>query len=126
MAANTKPPRRAATLADVRRHLETSKNLRETASHPLEASVIEVFRKRSPLDRSTLANGLASPDPWCCVHIEFGPGHPKLATSPAQAYLIVAEDVLGWMHGQGKLVKDEAGWYRLAEGAKALSEGAAP
>lgn len=83
--------------------------------HPLEVAVVEVFRKRSPQDRTTLACGLMSPNPWSATTIKVGPDGPHLGISPNRAYLMVAEDVLGWMHKQGKLVRDGTGWYRLAD-----------
>ncbi len=90
------------------------------APHPLEAAVIEIFKKRSPQDRVTLACGLSSPNPWCSATIKLGPKSPRLGISPNKAYLMVAEDVLGWMHSQGKLARDADGWYRLAGTVVAL------
>jgi hypothetical protein len=40
-----------------------------------------------------------------------------------RAYRVVAEDILSYMHGRGRLVRDELGWYRLNE---ASEEGCRP
>ncbi len=86
---------------------------RSTEPHPLESVARAVFAKRPTLDRTSLAMGLCNPDPFTATFIEPGPDAPKLGISPNRAYLMVAEDVLGVMHGQGKLVRDPWGWYRL-------------
>ena len=86
---------------------------RTDQSHPLEIAVRAVFAKRSPLDRTTLAMGLAG-DPHSAVFIASPKGGPKLGISPNRAYLAVAEDVLGSMLDQGKLARDESEWYHLA------------
>ena len=82
--------------------------------HPLEASVLAIFEKRPVQDRVTLAAGMSDPDPYTTTFIKTGPDAPKLGIAPNKAYLMVAEDVLGWMYAQGKLSKDTLGWYRLA------------
>lgn len=86
---------------------------RLTEPHPLEDAALAVFAKRPTLDRTSLAMGLCNPDPFTATFLEPSSAAPKLGISPNRAYLMVAEDVLGVMHGQGKLVRNPWGWYRL-------------
>ena len=64
---------------------------------------------RHETDHASLAG-----DPHSCLFLETPKNRPKLGISPNRAYLAVAEDVLGYMLGQGRVIRDEAGWYRLA------------
>jgi hypothetical protein len=69
--------------------------------HPLEASVLAIFRDHPAQDAGTLAPAMAG-----CTYF---PGRP----AGMKAYRVVAEDVLGYMLDQGKLFRDEHGWYRV-------------
>lgn len=72
--------------------------------HPLHDVVVRIFEEKPAHDRVTLACALA--------------GTTSLTTKGGgdglNAYRTVAEDVLGYMTGQGHLVTDEMGWHRLA------------
>jgi hypothetical protein len=65
--------------------------------HPLEELVIAAFESSPAHDRLTIAARL-------CGH-----------APPHRAYLKVAEDVLAYMEGQGKLRIDDEGWHRLGD-----------
>jgi hypothetical protein len=80
--------------------------------HPLEPIAREVFKVRPVLDRVILAEGLKG-DPFTSTSLKPNPKGPKLGMSGNRAYLVVAEDVLGYMACQGKIVADSMGWWRL-------------
>lgn len=71
--------------------------------HPLDFVVVHVARQVGVLDISKLACELSG----CAVF------SGKRAASAIRAYSIVAEDVLGYMHSQGRLNLREDGWYEL-------------
>lgn len=75
-----------------------------TTLHPLDSVVRDAFRKSQVQDRVTLATHMKG--------VTFFSG--KGGSRGDKAYLLVAEDVLGCMADQGKLVTDEMGWYQLA------------
>jgi hypothetical protein len=81
--------------------------------HPLESVVLEIFKARQVLDCVILAEGLKG-DPYSATNLRTNPKGPKLGMSGNRAYLVVAEDVLGYMHSQGKVEIDDMGWYHLA------------
>ena len=66
--------------------------------HPLEDVVLRAFAKSDHQDASSLGYFLAGA-------ILRGGGN--------KSYHTVAKDVLGYMEGQGKLRRDEVGWYYL-------------
>jgi hypothetical protein len=66
-------------------------------SHPLEALVLEAFRKRPAHDASSLGYHLAG----------------AIVRGATRAYRKVAEDVLLHMEERGLLYRDELGWWRL-------------
>jgi hypothetical protein len=72
--------------------------------HPLEGLVMAAFESSPAHDRVTIAVRL-------CGH-----------APPHRAYLKVAEDVLGYMKGQGKLRVDDEGWHRLGSVAGANAD----
>jgi hypothetical protein len=80
-----------------------------TKSHPLEDVVRKIFAGEfekygnTDLDLTQIAAGLGASS------------HPKQGRL---AYRTVAEDVLGYMTGQGKLVRDDSTAQRLAEKEK--------
>ncbi len=66
--------------------------------HPLQPLVLSLFTDRQPAhDRVSisllLSDAIMSP------------------ASVRKAYIVVAEDVLRLMHGQGLIEKDDLGWY---------------
>jgi len=79
-----------------------------TTPHPLESVVRDAFRKGPAQDRITLATHMKGVDHFT----------GKDGSRGDKAYLLVAEDVLGCMACQGKLVTDAMGWYRLAPVSK--------
>lgn len=82
--------------------------------HPLEAAALEIFAVRPVLDRVILAEGLKG-NSFSSTHIKPRKGGPKLGMSGDRAYLVVAEDVLGYMESQGKVCRDSMGWFRLSD-----------
>jgi hypothetical protein len=75
-----------------------------TRPHPLHGAVVEIFRRDPHQDVTTLAIALSG-----CTGFSG-----KGAAKGDRAYRVVAEDVLGYMHSQGHLARDEHGWYVLA------------
>jgi hypothetical protein len=67
------------------------------AVHPIEPLVLQAFAERAAHDGASLAYFLAG------AHVR----------GASKAYTTVARDVLGCMHAQGKLTRDECGWFRL-------------
>jgi len=80
----------------------------ENLPHPLESLVLNFFnafpnRKGDELNISGILSGATSISPQ----------------KGADAYKIVAMDVLGYMACQGKLIRDKEGWYHLPVAARA-------
>jgi hypothetical protein len=71
--------------------------------HPLEDIAMRAFAERDCHDSASLGYFLAG-----------GFVHPGAAS-----YRTVAKDVLGYMKSQGKLRRDELGWYRRVVMVKA-------
>jgi hypothetical protein len=70
-----------------------------TIKHPLEDVALKAFAKCECQDSSSLGYFLAG----ACV------------TGASRAYRKVALDILGYMESQGKLERDNVGWWRLTE-----------
>jgi hypothetical protein len=71
-----------------------------TKPHPLEPVVMQAFADREVHDPTSLGYALA--------------GAIVMPRKGSRAYQTVAADVLGYMFSQGKLIRDDIGWYRLA------------
>jgi hypothetical protein len=69
--------------------------MKNTEPHPLESIVWKAFAKRDHQDASSLGYFFAG----ACVR------------GGSRAYHTVARDVLGYMESQGKLKRDECGWW---------------
>jgi hypothetical protein len=70
--------------------------------HPLHDVVVEIMKRDSHQDATTLGMALSG-----------GGLSGKRGVSGNRAYRLVAGDVLGCMHEQGYLDRDESGWYVL-------------
>ena len=77
--------------------------------HPLEDIAMRAFAKEPRQDATTLSSFMSG----CTV---FG---GKDGSKGMSAYKTVADDVLGYMREQGKLVIEQSGWYGLARAEKA-------
>jgi hypothetical protein len=67
-----------------------------TKPYPLEALVLKAFEERAHHDGTSRGSFLAG------AHVRGG----------SRAYRIVALDMLGYIKAQGKLTRDEYGWWR--------------
>lgn len=74
---------------------------KEAKAHPLEPVVFKAFAERPHHDGTSLGYYLAG----------------AVVRGASKAYAKVARDALSYMEGQGKLVRDERGWWRLPETA---------
>jgi hypothetical protein len=68
-----------------------------TKPHPLEDIVLQAFAKSDHQNATSLGYFLAG----------------AMVRPGANAYRIVAKDVLEYMKGQGKLQQDKASWYSI-------------
>ena len=70
--------------------------------HPLHGIVMCAYEDSEVHDASSLLIYLAGAN-------SFG----KDTEKATEAYILVAEDVLGYMESQGHLYRDSEGWWRL-------------
>jgi hypothetical protein len=71
--------------------------------HPLEGAVLRAFTEHEALDATSLSCLLAG-----CMFLRNQSGGDAM-----RAYRTVAEDVLGYMESQGKLIQRPDGWHHL-------------